>query len=1800
VPFGAIGEVALEGPGCADGYIGNSTLTERVFLKNPTFLSLGHGPDRPGRHGLIYLTGDLARYDTNGDLILLGRKDAQLKISGQLVAPEEVQYHIRRCLEYRDDIEVIVDGILPENGRNLTLVAFISPATLAELEKISNGLNEKLKATLPRYAIPSYYIPVPAIPTTPTGKRDRTRLREIGAAFTPPRQRPGSKRREPTTTAERTLRELWSLALRVDAENISANDSFLRTGDSIQAMRLVGIARQQGLSLTVSDIFQHPTLKDMAKLLKNQVDITEVEIPPFTLLIHDQGVELARQHAASLCGMSMDEIEDLFPCTQLQEGLLALTMKRQGDYTGRNILELAPSIDLVRFKNAWEKVVETIPILRTRIIDLPGQGLVQAVIRGRECWTEAEDVSDYLAKERELPMGLGSPLMRCGLFLNSAVDSVVSRQENLQKERSLASLEDKDHTSNAHGNQYAGHKAAVQSEGLSKAGNRQGFYFALTMHHSIYDGLTTHLILETLESLYKGATPLRYRAFQSFVNYIGSQGKEAEVRFWKAQFDGLEAAQFPGLPSSTYQPRTDSALTHSVEDIVWRGDNSTPSTVIRAAWGLVCSQYSNSSDVVFGTVVAGRKAPVGGIERLAGPTIATLPIRVKIDGEGNILKLVTALQSQATEMIPYEQTGLSKIRQISDEAQQACRFQTLVVVQPREQNIKDSSLFVSEANVEREGEGHRYHGFNSYALSLICILEENRLRVEFCFDSSVIEHQTIQRIAQHFEQILRKLCSGDLDETRICDISMTTDHDLDQIWKWNSETPESIERCVHDLITEVARNQPDAIAVSAWDGELTYGKLDRLSSCIAYRLTELRVKRNMIVPLCFEKSMFALVALLSVIKAGGAGLLLDPTLPESRLKAILHQVEPALVLSSASNEMLSSKLVVNTLVLGADSDIVRTSMSENVGEVEKELPYVDPSDLLYVIFTSGSTGIPKGCLMQHRNFSSAVSHQRTVLRLNKSSRMYDFSSYTFDATYWSAFHVLAAGGTLCIPSEDERKSNLTDSMRRLNTTDIFLTPSTARMIDATKIPTLRNVHLGGEEVTKDDVALWMPYANTFVSYGPAECSAGTLYWNVPSPMPPRLSIGKAVGASTWIVDQLSSERLSPVGTVGELYLEGPLVGKGYLCDEEKTASSFIEDPSWLLKGAPDGSIPGRGGRLYKTGDLVKYNPADGTLIFVGRKDSQVKLRGQRIELSEVEHHVRHFMGSRLEVPAAVAEVVVPNATGRPALVVFIQLEPTEKAKINELVKDLDFKLPERLPSYMVPGAYIPIKSVPQTVSGKIDRRRLRRIGANLTLQQLRGAVGRTNGKSPSTESELRLQKLWTTILGVPADKIRTDSSFLHFGDSISAMRLAALARNQGISLTVQTILKTPRLSEMIKGMTSLHSDASIHGDMVLPFSLLKDPKNEGTTLGYISRQCNTHTSHIEDVFPCTGVQKSLLSMTAKSDSSYIAKYLLRLREDVDVYRLKQAWEDVSKTSAPILRYRIVDIPTEGLVQVQLNESLEWDSCDSVATYLERVRSRSMGLSKPLTRLAVVGDTTAGERYCILTQHHAIYDGYSMDLLLKEVSKAYAGVVDNSPVAPFQAFIKYVVGVDQEEAREFWRREFSESEAIPFPALPDQDYQPKADSTVRRDVADFKWPNGDATASTIIRTAWSILTARYTDSEDVVFGAMITGRQAPLAGIDRIIAPLINAVPIRVKFDPKQSVDNLLSDVQKQSIAMIPYEQTELLDIRRINADCERGSRFNTLLIVQPAGQGSYMNHGDGPFLNQSEIKSTNNGLDDFK
>ncbi|KAJ5372305.1 AMP-dependent synthetase/ligase [Penicillium concentricum] len=1753
VPYGAVGEIVVQGPALASGYVGNASLTDKHFYQNPTFLSQGLGTAHAGKHGRVYRTGDLARYDSDGYLIFLGRKDEQIKVLGQLVIPKEVETQIQQFLDGPGEhTEVIVDTISPPGGGGVILVGFI--VTQDDIDQLTAGLSQKLQMVLPRYAVPSWYIALAGIPLTTNGKRDRRRLLEIAASCTPSSQ--GSTGRLPVTTAEITLARLWALTLGMEPETISATDSFLQVGNSIDAMRLVGTARQHGLLLTVAGVMEFPILEEMASLLRNLEDAPDDSIEAFALLDTGRDQNLALHHAASACTVNEADIEDIFPCTSLQTGLLALTIKSHGDYTGWNVQELGSSIDVHRFEHAWEELVRIVPILRTRIVDLPGQGFVQVVIREKATWSKAGSVEEYLSQDRQYPMGLGTRLMRCGLF---------------------------------------SYKSTDEPPGVS---GPVRWSFALTMHHSIYDGPTSAMIMGTLKSLYHGETPLRLCPFQAFVKYICNQNKEAGANFWKTQFEGCEASQFPLLPSASYQPRTDSTQTVLIDNVKWRTDGFTPSTIIRGAFSLVCGQYAISSDVVFGTVVMGRKAPIEGTERIPGPTIATVPVRVQIKRDATIPQFLQSIQDQEREMVPHEQTGLSNIRQVSTPAEEACRFQTLLVIQPPEQAMDDTGLFVFRS--AEQDEATRYHSFSSYALSVVCNLESGRLKVEFCYDSTIVQSETIQTMAAHLDQAVQIMCKQQLPHTTLGGVNMMTQSHLNDIWTWNAKLPAVIDRCMHDLIKKVVQIQPDTVAISAWDGSLTYSELDRLSTRLATQLVDMGVKRNMIVPLCFEKSLYAMLAVLGVMKAGGATLLLDPSLPDSRLDGILQQVDPTVMLSSISQQQRCSRWVAHPVALGKQSSLLETERFNGTAE-SHDLPVVSPDDLLYTVFTSGSTGTPKGCLMHHQQFASAVVHQQATLEMNSTTRLYDFSSYSFDAVYWCLFHVWNAGGTLCIPSEEERKSDLTESVRRFEATHIFLTPSTARWIDPQRTPTLRYLFLGGEAVLPEDLSRWPPHVNTFEVYGPSECSAITLYHRVPKPTAAAMhSIGKGIGVLTWVVDPKDQDRLAPLGTVGELCLEGPLVGQGYFQNEEKTAAAFIEDPYWLGQGSPDGTVPGRRGRMYKTGDLVKYHPLTGNLAFVGRKDTQVKLRGQRIELADVEHHVMQCLMDRSSsgaAPTAVAEVIEPIATGRPMLAVFIDCN---QAQLSDLLPHLEAELPSRVPSYMVPATYIATPSMPMAASGKTDRRRLREMGSSLTLELLSPSDGPTATLAPTTASECHLQALWVEVLDISAEKIGAESSFVRLGgDSISAMRLASLARRRGLKLSVHSILTTPRLSEMAQAMSALIAIDANEMEVINPFSLLKDPSEQHVILDDFASQCDIQVSQVEDIFPCTGVQKSLLSMTAKRANSYVARLLLKLRKDVDESRLMNAWEMVSRASAPILRSRIVDSPTEGLIQGIVDESLHWDITQSLQQYLQKYQNRPMGLATPLTRLVIVEDERNQERYCLLTQHHAIYDGYSLNLLVDEVSKAYDGPLDGHiPVASFQAFIKHVMAVDAEKAKDFWCREFADFEAIPFPALPHGDHQPKADSTVRRSLEGFQWPRRDVTPSTIIRASWAILTARYMDSDDVVFGAMVTGRQAPVQGLDRMIAPLINAVPIRVKLDFQESVDSLLAHIQKQSIDMIAYEQTELLTIRRIDKNTDRGSRFNTLLVVQPASQGQSVDHPHGPYENPRELVSATQDLDD--
>jgi amino acid adenylation domain-containing protein len=587
--------------------------------------------------------------------------------------------------------------------------------------------------------------------------------------------------------------------------------------------------------------------------------------------------------------------------------------------------------------------------------------------------------------------------------------------------------------------------------------------------------------------------------------------------------------------------------------------------------------------------------------------------------------------------------------------------------------------------------------------------------------------------------------------------------------------------------------------VYAWDGNLTYRELDELSTRVACRLVDEAVEPDTLVPLLFEKSQWAPISILGAMKAGVSFLLLDPALPVGRLQFIIEQVEAKAIVSSHANHKLASDLCPKVIIAGPGLP---------AGRRAKPIKVPGPSSLdsvNYMIFTSGTTGIPKGVTITHRNSASAIKNQVDTFRYTAESRVYDFSTNSFDGSLLNMFTTLVAGGCLCVPSEQDRRNNLGESINSLRANAVFLTPSVAELLSPEQVPCLKTLILGGEAVRVKDIQRWWKATRVFTIYGPSECTPISI--SNPSPVTPEQAtrLGRGCGVATWIVDPQDHTSLLPPGAAGELLLEGPIVGPGYLNEPEKTAAAFIENPKWLSRGTS--GQPGRTGRLYKTGDLVRYHE-DGSLSFVGRKDTQVKIRGQRVELGEVEYRIQEMWPNASQV---VAEVVVPKGQEATTamLVVFIQIknETTTAERHNDAVRilpmpaDIEESMSVQLPSYMIPTVVFATRELPMSSTGKMDRKLLREVAGSYTVQQLAEAQ-QTNGgpkRQPKSTVEKQMQTIWSEVLGVAPDAIGLDDSFIRLGgDSIAAMKVVAEARKFGIELGVGDVFSHPRLHSMAK------------------------------------------------------------------------------------------------------------------------------------------------------------------------------------------------------------------------------------------------------------------------------------------------------------------------------------------------------------------------------------------------------------------
>jgi amino acid adenylation domain-containing protein/thioester reductase-like protein len=534
------------------------------------------------------------------------------------------------------------------------------------------------------------------------------------------------------------------------------------------------------------------------------------------------------------------------------------------------------------------------------------------------------------------------------------------------------------------------------------------------------------------------------------------------------------------------------------------------------------------------------------------------------------------------------------------------------------------------------------------------------------------------------------------------------------------------------------------------------------------------------------------------MKAGAASVALDTTLPRSRLENIVIQLSANVMLTSKSCATLAADITdTPTIEVGGSiDDFEQLYQSQST----PELPTVSPASRLYIVFTSGSTGAPKGATVTHANFCSAIQHQQSQLGFEKLCRVFDYTSYAFDVAWSNVLHTLTVGACLCIPSEDDRTADIHGSINRLQANFIHLTPTVGRILDPTALDALKKVLFIGEALKASDVAKWETSGvEVYNTYGPAECTVVSTIHRVQGQISNgRLgdpSIGRGTGALAWVVQPYAPHRLAAIGTIGELWLEGPIVGAGYLNNPEKTASAFVDDPKWLLQGIP-GRVPGRHGRLYKTGDLVYHNP-DGSLCFVGRNDTQVKINGQRMELGEVEYHIRQLLPTT-EVPQIVVEVITPEATQNKILAVFLVLSDNDTAKgepndsSGSIIATLRKNLSTLLPSYMVPSAYIPIRlaDLPMTATGKTDRKGVRELGRVYVPQA--SPISDVNCSNPiQTKTEEALRDVWVRLLNVKPVSITAGTSFSEVGgDSIKIASLAmAIYKHFGIKIGVSRLIQ---------------------------------------------------------------------------------------------------------------------------------------------------------------------------------------------------------------------------------------------------------------------------------------------------------------------------------------------------------------------------------------------------------------------------
>ena len=1011
--------------------------------------------------------------------------------------------------------------------------------------------------------------------------------------------------------------------------------------------------------------------------------------------------------------------------------------------------------------------------------------------------------------------------------------------------------------------------------------------------------------------------------------------------------------------------------------------------------------------------------------------------------------------------------------------------------------------------------------------------------------------------------------------------------------QWNSggQCPPITEQCIHHLIQNQAQACPDAPAVCGWDGDLTYAELEARSTLLARTIAARGVTPGSFVPICLAKSCWAPVAILAIIKAGAAFVLLDPSHPRERLRLITEDLRATVILTDKFSIQTVDGLARQVLLVEGTLDHTESSLSSfstlSLGPGSE----ITPSHPLYVVFTSGSTGTPKGVVVSHAAYATSAQGLISPLALTSASRVFQFASYAFDVSVSDHLLTLLAGGCICIPSEAERQNHLGRTIHTLRANWIFLTPSIARVLDPKDLPCLETLVLGGEAILAEDFTRWLtaspPVRAVRGLYGPAEVAAGTT-------VNPELgacgtiatNIGRAPAANCWVVDPEDYHVLLPIGTVGELLVESPALSLGYLNRPDLTAAAFISSPRWLHRRLQGGAASES--RMYRTGDLVRYN-RDGSLEYSGRIDTQVKIRGQRVELAEVESHVRAYLSQYGQSCTVLAEVVRRQNIS-PQLVVFVHCASSSQsphapltpefcapsAEMRSWTEDLLRALAVKLPLYMVPEFCVRLAAVPLTSTGKVNRRALRERIATLSPDEwksLQASNCMDSVEAPQTAMETSIRRLWAKILRVDPESIgRQDDWFQIGGNSLSAMQLVSTALKEDVFFTVKDIFQRRTLTALADVATESKLPDSLNHHHCRPFQWLGDDakKRNRLTQMIMAAYHPDGPATVEDIFPADDMFAVCTDIEATSSYNLTSRIDTMLGPEIDVERLAMAWSAVLRAN-PILRSQFLVVEGQGYQVVMKNGSpLRLQPNRPLDGEIEDL----WGLQKPLVRLTVAR-TTDGQTHShslTLLIHHTLYDDHGLLALFQQLERAY-----NSEIllpSDHGQYLQWLAAVNQ-ETEDYWRRTFAGYQPLPLPApLPTQDHAllarkwlPAFSIPRRTDVRSnsmYTVENKASLTMALVLALWS----KGSKGTDIVFAASHSRRGAPVPGMADMVCAAVMPLPRRILLQPSRSISESLAAVQAQALDELPFQNLGWYKLAELSSETAAACRCWTIFNVQ--------------------------------